>query len=101
MAILSEITNSVTQESTKKGKMVYLDPHRCKPNPLNSKRKMNDIDELSINILDGGLQQPIVVRQIEESQDYMILTGHRRNLAVLKIVEEGNSYYFNGRLCED
>lgn len=101
MTMLNELTNEITRDATKKGKLIYLDPRRCKPNPLNGDRKMKDINELSLNILEGGLQQPIVVRELEGSQDFMIITGHRRNLAILKIIDEGSSYYFNGRVCDD
>ena len=43
---------------------------------------LSDIDQLAANIELCGLQQPIRVRPIEDSDRYMIVSGHRRRKAI-------------------
>lgn len=88
--------NETTQNMGKQAKLSYVDIYKLKENPLNQHRELKDVELLAMNILSGGLQQPIVIKP-----DYTIITGHKRTSAIKQICDEGKSYLFNGRECID
>ena len=59
----------------------------------NEKNEYNtdNIDDLALSIANVGLQQNLVVTEAEDK--YRLITGHRRLLAVKKLVEQGNNEY--------
>lgn len=57
-------------------------------NPRND-RSINGIDELAQDIKMCGLEQPLVVYQLEDG-DYRLLTGERRITAIDLLIELGN-----------
>ena len=57
-------------------------------NDPNNFYQMSDIDELAANIELCGLQQPIRVRSIPDTDRYMIVSGHRRRAAVEMLAKD-------------
>lgn len=66
---------------------IFVPYEKIVRNPMNGMSRRN-IDELAQLIEAAGLQQPLVVKQIEDG-NYMILTGERRYLAIGKLIGEG------------
>jgi ParB family chromosome partitioning protein len=53
--------------------------------PINQLRSQQELDELSISIVQKGLLQPIIVRTVDGKPFYEIVAGCRRYLACKKI----------------
>lgn len=94
---LGSIFNEQTLSQVKDThKVVYLKLEDISPNPSNDDIYSTDgIELLSYSIEDKGLLQPLVVRQIKNSSEpnrdtYEIISGHRRRLAILKILERNS-----------
>lgn len=93
-SILNQKTLSQAKDSHK---VVYLDINNIKPNPANEEIYSTEgIDLLSYSIEDKGLLQPLVVRKLEQSdssgdETYEVISGHRRRLAILEIIERDSS----------
>lgn len=94
---LGSIFNEQTLSQVKDThKVVYLKLENISPNPSNDDIYSTDgIELLSYSIEDKGLLQPLVVRQIKNSSEpnrdtYEIISGHRRRLAILKILERNS-----------
>ena len=66
----------------------YVPLHMIDTNPRNF-YSTEGIDELADNIRLFGLMEPLLVRQ-EASGRYMLISGHRRRLALIKLAEEEN-----------
>lgn len=62
------------------------------PSEDNEGMSLDDIDELAQSILDNGLDQNLVVIPTEDNR-YKLLSGHRRRLALLQLVEQGHAEY--------
>ena len=94
---LGSIFNEQTLSQVKDThKVVYLKLEDISPNPSNDDIYSTDgIELLSYSIEDKGLLQPLVVRQIKNSSEpnrdtYEIISGHRRRLAILRIIERNS-----------
>lgn len=68
----------------------YVPLHMIDTNPRNF-YSTEGIDELADNIRLFGLLEPLLVRQ-EASGRYMLISGHRRRLALKKLAEEDENY---------
>lgn len=72
--------------------IVYLDVARLQPSP-NEKNfyhtDRNGIVKLARSIEMLGVQQPLVVRPLEDGDTYEVLVGHTRREAVLFLLQEG------------
>ena len=68
----------------------YVPLHMIDTNPRNF-YSTDGIDELADNIRLFGLMEPLLVRQ-EASGRYMLISGHRRRLALKKLAEEAENY---------
>ena len=68
----------------------YVPLHMIDTNPRNF-YSTDGIDELADNIRLFGLLEPLLVRQ-EACGRYMLISGHRRRLALRKIAEEAENY---------
>lgn len=68
----------------------YVPLHMIDTNPRNF-YSTEGIDELADNIRLFGLMEPLLVRQ-EASGRYMLISGHRRRLALIKLAEEDENY---------
>lgn len=73
--------------------IVKLSVYDLEPHPKN-KYSMNDILDLkdSIELL-GGIEQNLIVKKREGTNQYTVIAGHRRRLASLALVEEGKKEY--------
>lgn len=85
---LTSLLSGVSSLDTGTGKkqIEYIDIERLHPDP-NNFYKLDGIEELAANIELLGLQQPILVRKVDDG--YMIVSGHRRTAAIRKLVEDG------------
>lgn len=69
---------------------VYLDPREVIPSESNFYSQDN-IQELADTFLAVGQQQPTVLGRI--NSEYRIISGHRRNLANIYLLEQGHEMY--------
>ncbi len=74
--------------------IVMLPLASLEPNEENEGISLDDIKELSQSILDNGLDQNFVVVP-KTNGNYKILSGHRRRLACLELVDRGHSEWNN------
>lgn len=94
------ISDFLNEESRKEIKSDWK-PIRISVNklrPAADKENFYHLDESEINALAKsielvGLQQYPVVKPIEDSDEYEIIAGHKRRLAILKLFEEGKAEY--------
>lgn len=70
-------------------KVVPLSIELLDPNEDNEGMSLDNIEELAQSILENGLDQNFVVIPKGDGH-YKILTGHRRRLACLKLIEDGH-----------
>lgn len=94
---LGSILNEKTLSQAKNThKVVYLDINSIVPNPANDEIYNTDgVEMLSYSIEDKGLLQPLVVRKINGTDEnaadtYEVISGHRRRLAILDIIERNS-----------
>lgn len=69
---------------------IFLNPYDVKPSESNFYSQEN-IEELADSILTVGQQQPTVLAKI--NGEYKIISGHRRNLANINLIERGYNEY--------
>lgn len=69
---------------------IFLNPYDVKPSESNFYSQEN-IEELADSILTVGQQQPTVLAKI--NGEYRIISGHRRNLANINLIERGYNEY--------
>lgn len=81
---------SAASKTAEDFKVIPLDLSLLDPNEDNEGMSLDDIDELADSILNNGLDQNFVVVPKENGR-YKILTGHRRRLACLQLVEAGHT----------
>ncbi len=97
---LDSIMNSQTLAQAKASrakdthKVVYLNIDNILPNPVNDKVQysMNGIELLSYSIENVGLMEPLLVTPMDkedrsDNAKYMLISGHRRRLAILSVLE--------------
>lgn len=65
----------------------YICVKFIRPNKRNE-MSMNDIEELAEQIKMAGLQQPLIVKKVSETE-YILITGHRRFAAIMLLIERG------------
>lgn len=92
--VLQKMLNGDSLEDAKKGKIVYLDVDELKPNPLNT-ATIHEIDELAVNIDEGGLLQPLIV--MKKNGEYVIHSGHRRYEAIKRLFDQGKTISYMGK----
>lgn len=78
---LGQLLKDVPKLDTKREQIEYIRLDLIDEDP-NNFYQLSGIDELAANIELCGLQQPIRVRPIPESDSYVIVSGHRRRKAV-------------------
>lgn len=86
--LLSEASKALKSEHKKTEFIKY---EQIVPNPMNPKSRIeltDDILELADSISRVGLDQPLVVKQLPDG-NYMILTGHRRWVAIGELIKQG------------
>lgn len=91
---LNDILNDKSKEKRKRNEFTIEYIHISKLIPdENNFYSVDDVTELKDSILLIGLQQPLIVRKIEETDTYTVAIGHRRLKALTQIIEEGNTDY--------
>ena len=77
-------------------KPLKVDVRKLRPSPEKTNfyhvddKEIKDLAE-SIELI--GLQQYPVVRPIEGTDEYEVIAGHRRRLALLRLLDEGKNEY--------
>ncbi|MDC6267747.1 ParB/RepB/Spo0J family partition protein [Lysinibacillus fusiformis] len=91
---LKQLMNDKSKEATEKSGVAFKIDHipieKLFPSEMN-KYVVKDITELKASIELTGLQQNLVVREIENG--YEVLSGHRRFKAMQELYEEGNEEF--------
>ena len=87
---LGDIGRRTADAGEAKRELRYIPLHMIDTNPRNF-YSTDGIDELADNIRLFGLMEPLLVRQ-EACGRYMLISGHRRRLALRKIAEEAENY---------
>ncbi len=91
---LNDILNDKSKEKKKRNDFTIEYIHISKLIPdENNFYSVDDVAELKDSILLLGLQQPLIVRKIEETDTYTVSVGHRRLKALTEIVDEGNKEF--------
>ena len=78
---LGELLKDVPKFDTGREQIEYIRLDRLDEDP-NNFYQLTDIDNLAANIELCGLQQPIRVRPVPDTDRYVIVSGHRRRKAV-------------------
>ena len=84
---LGDALRGVSNLDTGREQIEYIRLDRLDEDP-NNFYLLSGIDELAANIELCGLQQPIRVRPVPNSDRYMIVSGHRRRAAVCALAQE-------------
>lgn len=87
---LGDIGRRTADSGEAKRELRYVPLHMIDTNPRNF-YSTDGIDELADNIRLFGLMEPLLVRQ-SVSGRYMLISGHRRRLALKKLAEEAENY---------
>ena len=86
-AVLGDVSKLDTGAAGRK-QLEYLELERLDPDPRNF-YALDGIEELAANIELLGLQQPLTVRASEETPGrYVVVSGHRRREALLRLQKE-------------
>lgn len=88
--ILNMKSKAVGEARTENYTEIFLNPYDVKPSESNFYSQEN-IEELADSILTVGQQQPTVLAKI--NGEYRIISGHRRNLANINLIERGYNEY--------
>ena len=80
-----------------KEQIEYITMDRIDPDPKNF-YSLEGLDELAANIELIGLQQPLRVRP-GEGDHFIIVSGHRRRAAIIKIMADGSHQFDDGVPC--
>lgn len=78
---LGELLKDVSKLDTKREAIEYIRLDLIDEDP-NNFYSLSGVEDLAANIALCGLQQPIRVRPVPDSDRYMIVSGHRRRAAV-------------------
>lgn len=97
--IASVLASVPAGEADGREQIVYLDPSIISPD-LNNFYSMDGIEDLAANIELIGLQQPIRVRPAPgDGERYIVISGHRRREAILRILADRPDAFPNGVPC--
>ena len=91
---LNDILNDKSRDKGKRNEFNIQLIHISKlvPNDKNF-YSVDDVEEIKDSILLIGLQQPLVVKKIDETETFLVSIGHRRLKALKQLVEEGNTEF--------
>ncbi|WP_094607755.1 hypothetical protein SPSIL_008810 [Sporomusa silvacetica DSM 10669] len=85
-------SSSITDGMVNDFKIDLISVHKLEPSADNF-YSLEGIDDLKDSIELLGVQQNLTVKPIEGSGKYKVISGHRRRLASLQLVEEGKSQF--------
>lgn len=78
-------------KATKKNDMMLIDPQNIVViDNFNVRKDYGDIDSLSESIINNGQLEPIICVKIRGTEQYKLIEGHRRMMAINKAIENGN-----------
>lgn len=83
---------SKAMKTSKEFNIIPIDINLIDPSEDNNGMSLDDIDELAQSILENGMDQNLVVIPKADGH-YKLMTGHRRRLALLKLVNEGHDEF--------
>lgn len=83
---------SKAMKTSKEFNIIPIDVNLIDPSEDNNGMSLDDIDELAQSILENGMDQNLVVIPKADGH-YKLMTGHRRRLALLKLVNEGHDEF--------
>ncbi len=87
-AVLGDVSKLDTGAAPGRKQLEYLELERLDPDPRNF-YALDGIEELAANIELLGLQQPLTVRESEETPGrYVVVSGHRRREALLRLAKD-------------
>ena len=92
---LSQLMNDKSKPQNDKEtafKIENIAINKIKPSTMN-KYSVDDVTKLKTNIEFIGLQQNLLVRKIKDSDDYELISGHRRFKAMSELYTEGNEKF--------
>ena len=84
---LGDALKGMSELGTSREQIEYIRLDLIDEDP-NNFYQLSDIDQLAANIELCGLQQPIRVRPIENTDRYMIVSGHRRRKAIEMLAKD-------------
>ena len=84
---LGDALKGVSYKGTGREQIEYIRLNQIQEDP-NNFYKLSDVEKLADNIQLCGLQQPLRVRPIEGSNQYVIVSGHRRRKAVELLAQD-------------
>lgn len=84
---LGAALKDVSKLDTGREQIEYIRLEQIEEDP-NNFYQLSDIDQLAANIELCGLQQPIRVRPIPDTDRYMIVSGHRRRKAIEALAQD-------------
>lgn len=96
LGIGSQMLNEASKamQTSQNFNVIPIELNLIDPSEDNEGMSLDDIDELAQSILDNGLDQNLVVVRATNGR-FTLLSGHRRRLALLKLVEQGHTQYSN------
>lgn len=94
---LSKLLKDVSKSDTGKQQIRYIPLDLIDPDPANF-YSLDGLEELAGSIEMLGLQQPLLVRPIQGGR-YMVISGHRRREALLRIAKDGSQQFADGVPC--
>lgn len=88
--LLNEVSQAM--KASKEFNVIPIDINLIDPSEDNNGMSLDEIDELAQSILENGMDQNLVVIPKADGR-YKLMTGHRRRLALLKLVNEGHGEF--------
>lgn len=79
-------------ENKRQQAIEYIELAKIKPSP-NNFYEITNIEALVDDIKEFGLQNPLVVKKLQDSDEYEIISGERRWTALTKIHDEDNTQF--------
>ena len=84
---LGDALKAVSAPGTDREQIEYIELNCIEEDPHNF-YLLSGIDELAANIELCGLQQPLRVRQLEGTDHFVLVSGHRRRAAIAALAQE-------------
>lgn len=94
---LAKLMKDVSKVDTGKQQIRYIPLDLIDPDP-NNFYSLDGLEELAGSIEMLGLQQPILVRPVQNGR-YVVISGHRRREALRLIAEGGSQQFADGVPC--
>jgi ParB family chromosome partitioning protein len=81
---------SIEVKATKKNDMMLIDPQNIVVvDNFNVRKDYGDIDSLSESIINNGQLEPVICVKIRGTEQYKLVEGHRRLMAIKQAISKG------------